>query len=294
MNSALQDFLAYMKEIKNASFNTIISYRQDLQKLVQYLEKQNINDVQKINETSLNSYILNMEKDGRSPATVSRNIASIKAFILFLIKKGIIHDDPTERMKAPKVERKAIITLTTEEINRLIDQPNTHSAKGIRDKAMLELLYATGIRVTELISLSINEINIKSKYISISSIKNERMIPFGQMAKKALEAYIGNVRVNLLENQESNLAFTNLNGEKMSRQGFWKIIKAYGKEAEIEKEITPQILRHSFAVHMLENGADIHSIQELLGHSDAATTQVYMQARTKKIRDVYMEAHPRA
>lgn len=294
MNSILQEFLSYLKEVKNASVNTVASYQQDLKKLIGYLEKQNISDFSKISETSINSYILNMEKEGKSPATVSRSIASIKAFILYLIKNGLLHEDPTDRIHAPKVEKKLPAFLSLDEINRLFEQPNISTPKGIRDKAMLELIYATGIRVSELISLKVSDVNIKNKYISIKGIRNERIIPFGNVAKQAIDNYLLNARKNLINNDEIDLLFTNLSGDKMSRQGFWKIIKAYGKEAEIKKEITPQILRHSFAIHMMENGADIHSVQELLGHSDVATTQVYMQGRTKKLRDVYMEAHPRA
>ncbi|MDF2951266.1 MAG: integrase family protein [Anaerocolumna sp.] len=294
MNSALQDFLIYLKDVKNASGNTIASYQQDLKRLFGYLEKQNVTDTQKINETILNSYILNMEREGRSPATVSRHLASIKAFILYLIKRGILHEDPTERMHNPKVEKKAPVTLTLDEIKRLFEEPDVSGYKGIRDKAMLELLYATGIRVSELVSLQISDVNIKNKYVTIRNIKNERVIPFGSMAKQALETYLLQARDKFVDKAESDMLFTNLNGEKMSRQGFWKIMKSYGKEAGITKEITPQILRHSFAVHMMENGADLQSVGELLGHIDVTSTQVYMQGRQKKLREVYVEAHPRA
>jgi integrase/recombinase XerD len=294
MNSALQDFLIYLKDVKNASGNTIASYQQDLKRLFGYLEKQSVTDTQKINETILNSYILNMEREGRSPATVSRHLASIKAFILYLIKRGILHEDPTERMHNPKVEKKAPVTLTLDEIKRLFEEPDVSGYKGIRDKAMLELLYATGIRVSELVSLQISDVNIKNKYVTIRNIKNERVIPFGSMAKQALETYLLQARDKFVDKAESDMLFTNLNGEKMSRQGFWKIMKSYGKEAGITKEITPQILRHSFAVHMMENGADLQSVGELLGHIDVTSTQVYMQGRQKKLREVYVEAHPRA
>lgn len=294
MKTALQDFLTYMSEIKNASVNTVISYRNDLTKLMRHLENQNIIDADKISETSLNSYVLTIEREGMSPATVSRNIASIKAFIFYLIKKGSLHEDPTERMKAPKVEKKPPHTLSKEQINGLLEQPNTVSKKGIRDKAMLELLYATGIRVTELITIRLEDVNLKNRYIRCCNSNKERIIPFGNMAKQALETYFLKVRTELLGKMESNICFTNLSGEPMSRQGFWKIIKSYGKTAGIQDEITPQIFRHSFAVHMMENGADIHSVQELLGHSDVATTQLYMQGRKGKIRDVYESAHPRA
>jgi integrase/recombinase XerD len=294
MNNALQDFLTYLRDIKNASVNTIASYQMDLKKLFGYLESQNVTDTQKISETILNSYILSMEREGRSPATVSRHIASIKAFVLYLIKKGILHEDPTERMHNPKVEKKPPITLTLEEINRLFEQPDLHCSKGIRDKAMLELLYATGIRVSELVSLQVSNVNTKNKYITIINNKNERIIPYGTMAKQSLDIYLLQVRDKLLDHTESDLLFLNLNGEKMSRQGFWKIMKAYVKEAGIKKEITPQTVRHSFAVHMMENGADLQSVGELLGHVDVTSTQVYIQGRHKKLREVYLESHPRA
>ncbi len=294
MKTALKDFLTYMSEVKKASLNTVMSYQNDLTKLLKHLESQNITETDKISETSLNSYVLTMEREGMSPATVSRNIASIKAFIFYLIKKGSLHEDPTERIRAPKVEKKPPHTLTMEQVNGLLEQPSKESKKGIRDKAMLELLYATGIRVTELISIKFEDVNLKSKYIRCCNSNKERVVPFGNMAKLALEAYFVKVRTELLGKVESNICFTNLSGEPMSRQGFWKIIKSYGKAAGIQSEITPQILRHSFAVHMMENGADIHSVQELLGHSDIATTQVYMQTRKGKIRDVYEGTHPRA
>jgi integrase/recombinase XerD len=294
MNTALQDFLIYMSLVKKASANTIASYRNDLTKLIRHLDQQNIVEVSKISETSINSYILSMEREGMSPATVSRNIAAIKAFIFFLIRKGILHEDPTERIRSPKVEKKPPHTLSLEQINGLLEQPNNNSKKGIRDKAMLELLYATGIRVTELISINMEDVNLKNKYIRCNSTNKERIIPFGNKAKQALEIYFQKVRSEILGKMESNVCFTNLSGEPMSRQGFWKIIKSYGKSAGIEDEITPQILRHSFAVHMMENGADIKSVQELLGYSDVTSTQVYMQARKGKIRDVYESTHPRA
>jgi len=294
MKTVLQDFLTYMSEVKNASVNTIMSYGNDLTKLMRHLERQNITNTEKISETSLNSYVLTLEREGMSPATVSRNIASIKAFVFYLIKKGNLHEDPTERMRAPKVEKKLPHTLTTEQINGLLEQPSTESMKGIRDKAMIELLYATGIRVSELISIRLEDINLKAKYIRCCNLNKERYVPFGNMAKQALETYFLKVRMELLGKIESNICFTNLSGEPMSRQGFWKIIKGYGKSAGIQDDITPQILRHSFAVHMMENGADIHSIQELLGHSDVATTQVYLQGRKGMLRDVYEGTHPRA
>ncbi len=294
MKTALQDFITYMSEVKKASVNTIMSYQNDLTKLIRHLADQNITDAGKISETSLNSYILSMEREGMSPATVSRNIASIKAFIFYLIKKGRLHDDPSERMRPPRIERKPPHTLSTDQVNGLLEQPDTDTVKGLRDKAMLELLYATGIRVSELIAIRLEDINLKNRFIKCCNSSKERMIPFGNMAKQALENYFLRARAELVGKFETNVCFTNLSGGSMSRQGFWKIIKSYGKIAGIQDEITPQVLRNSFAIHMIENGADIRCIQELLGHSDVSTTQAYMQTRTRKLREVYMETHPRA
>lgn len=294
MKAALQEFITYMSEVKKASVNTVMSYQNDLSKLIRHLADQNITDEGKISETSLNSYILNMEREGMSPATVSRNIASIKAFILYLLKKGKLQEDPTERMHAPKVEKKPPQVLSLDQVNGLLEQPDTDTVKGIRDKAMLELLYATGIRVTELISIRLEDINLKNRFLKCCHSSKERIIPFGNMAKQALENYFSKARAELVGKFETTICFTNLSGEPMSRQGFWKIIKSYGKIAGIQDDITPQILRNSFAVHMIDNGADIQSIQELLGHSDVATTQVYLQNRTRKVKDVYAQSHPRA
>lgn len=293
MKEMLEEFLAYITEVKKSSRNTVLSYKNDLTKLIHHMEKLNIKEVSRINETCINSYILSMEREGLSPATVSRNIAVIKAFILYLIKKGKINQDPTERLKAPKVEKKTPEILSLEEINKLLSMPDTNMKKGIRDKAMLELLYATGIRVSELITLNIGNVNLKNKYIICSHGGRERIIPFGDTTKEALENYLENVRNVILKEKESEYCFTNMSGEPMTRQGFWKLLKGYGKCAGIENELKPQILRNSFAVHLIDNGADIYSVQELLGHIDVSTTQGYLQKRNKRLLEVYMNSHPR-
>lgn len=294
MKAVLQEFVTYMKEVKKASANTCLSYRNDLTKLVNYLYTHNITEADKLSETSLNSYVLTLEKEGMSPATVSRNIASIKAFVLYLIKNGKLSYDPTERMKPPKVEKKPHSALSKEEINGLLEQPKPDTVKGMRDKAMLELLYATGIRVTELISIKLDDLNLKNRFLRCYSSKKERLIPFGNMAKHALENYFSLGRPALVRDVKTDFLFTNLSGEPMSRQGFWKIIKAYGRNAGIKGEITPQILRNSFAAHMIANGADLRSIQEFLGHADITTTQCYVQGSDKKLTKVYADTHPRA
>jgi integrase/recombinase XerD len=222
-------------------------------------------------------------------ATVSRNVASMKAFYLYLQNQGIIDIDPAENLKAPKVEKKMPDILSVPEMEKLLEQPQERTAKGIRDRAMLELLYATGIRVTELITLKLEDVNWKLDYIICHDRTKERMIPFGFKAREALDKYMRKARPELLGDKKCEMLFTNCSGESMSRQGFWKLLKQYVKQAGIEMEITPHTLRHSFAAHMVENGADLHVVQEMLGHSDISTTMMY----ATRAREVYAKAHPR-
>lgn len=291
MNQYIGDFVTYLREIKHASANTIGAYQNDLKKLVAYLDKQGIGSVQKISETSLNSYILSLEKEGMTPSSVSRNIASIKAFLLYLLKSGVITGDPSERLRPPKVIKKAPQIIPAELIDRLLQQPDENTGKGIRDRAMLELLYATGMKVSELISLKISDVNLNGRYL-VCGEKRERIIPFGKSAKSALQQYL-KIREGAFVKGETEVLFLNSSGEQLTRQGFWKILKAYANEVGI-KEINPNIIRHSFAAHLLENGADLLSVQEFLGHADISTTQLYLARSYKNSRDVYMNAHPRA
>lgn len=294
MERELENFIDYMVEIKKASKNTIISYRRDLNKLIVYLGQLNITKVDKISETSLNSYILSLEKDGLASSTVSRNIASMKAFLLYLLKNHKIMQDPTERIKSPKIDKKAPDILSVEQVNDLLECPDLECNKGLRDKAMLELLYATGIRVSELIGLKLEDINLRSNYIVCRGEQKERIIPFGSVAKKALSEYINKAREVLVLGKKTSYLFTNRTGDPMSRQGFWKLLKKYAKEIGIEGELTPSILRHSLAAHLIDRGADLKSVQEILGHSDVTSTQIYMCSSNKKVREVYVSTHPRA
>ncbi len=291
MNQYINDFVIYLHEVKHASANTVGAYQNDLKKLAVYLEKQGITSVQKISETSLNSYVLSLEKEGMTPASVSRNIASIKAFLLYLLKSGKISGDPSERLKPPKVVKKAPQIIPPELIDRLLKQPDVKTNKGIRDRAMLELLYATGMKVSELVSIKLNDINFSGRYLACGE-KRERIVPFGKAAKSALLDYIG-IRAAAFVKGETEILFLNSSGEQLTRQGFWKILKAYANELGIA-EINPNIIRHSFAAHLLENGADLISIQEFLGHADISTTQLYLSRSYKNSRDVYMNTHPRA
>jgi integrase/recombinase XerD len=291
MEQYINDFIMYLEEVKHSSKNTLQAYQNDLKKLQLFLEKQNIIQVAKISETSLNSYILTLEKEGLSPASVSRNIAAMKAFLLYLLKHGLLSGDPSERIKPPKVQKKSPMIIDTTLVDKLLQQPDHHTKKGIRDRAMLEILYATGIKVSELISMKETDINLSGRYITCGD-KRERNIPFGKSAKAALQEYL-TIRSADFNKKNSDILFLNSSGEQLSRQGLWKILKIYAKLVGIE-DINPNIIRHSFAAHMIDNGADLGSVQEFLGHADITTTQLYLTHSYKNSREVYMNTHPRA
>lgn len=293
MENTIEEFLNYLREVKKTSANTEASYRRDLTKLVKYLGMQGVEDLTKATTVNIQSYVLYLEKNDFAAATVSRNIASIKSLFHYLFKEGRIQEDISEKLKAPKIEKKLPEVLTTEEVNRLLDQPRGGSLKEVRDRAMLELLYATGIRVSELIGLNVNDVNLQVGYIIIRDAHKERVVPFGAPAKRALVEYLRNARVQLLSDTTSDVLFANCQGQPMSRQGFWKIVKYYAKKAGITSDITPHTLRHSFAAHLVENGADLRSVQEMLGHSDISTTQIYANMTQNKIREVYVKNFPR-
>lgn len=294
MLQRINEFVVYLTEVKRASKNTISSYKRDLLKLNNFLTDLGCNQIDEVTGTNLNSYILMIEKQGLSTATVSRNIASIKAFFLYLLKQGVIKEDPSESLKPPKIEKKAPVILTIEEINLLLEQPNGVSPKEIRDKAMLELLYATGIRVSELINLKVKDINLSMNFLQCYDENKERVIPFTNETREALENYLYHARDAMCKKEQEYL-FTNCQGSPMTRQGFWKIIKYYSAKAGIKKDITPHTIRHSFAMHLVNNGADLKSVQEMLGHSDISTTQIYVKNNANtRLKEVYEKAHPRA
>ena len=298
MGEQIKDFTNYLMEVRQASQNTIRAYENDLKKMKSYLRGQGIEDVSKITETNLNSYVLSLEKEGMSPASVSRHIASVsrhiasmKSFMLFLLKKGSINGDPSERIKAPKVIKKSPQILDEDQIVSLLNQPNTKTTKGIRDKAMLELMYATGMKVSEITAIKVSDINLIGSYLTCGD-KQERNIPFGSVARKALEAYM-DVRNDLISNNENEYLFLNSRGQQLSRQGLWKILKGYAKKVGTF-DINPNMIRNSFAAHMIENGADIGVVQKFLGHTDISNTHIYLTNQNKNSREVYMSTHPRA
>ena len=292
MQETIQSFTDYLQTEKKASKNTEVSYQRDLRKLAVFLKEHGIEKPEQMNATVLNSYLLYLEREHFSPATISRSIAAIHMFCQYACQEGIMVSDPSKALQPPRVERKMPEILSIAEVDLLLRQPKTDTPKGIRDKAMLEMLYATGIRVSELIHLKTQDVNLMMGYITCRDEK-ERIVPFGGPAKKALEQYLGSARAALMHGREADVLFVNCSGGPMSRQGFWKILKSYAKSAGITADITPHTLRHSFATHLLQNGADLKSVQEMMGHADMSTTQMYLHLGVNKIRDVYRKAHPR-
>ena len=293
MKSVIREFIIYLHNIKQTSKNTEVSYERDLNKMEAYLEKRGVEDPARATATDLNGYLNYLRENQFAASTISRSVASMRSFYQFLFKMHRIESDPSENLRPPKVEKKAPEILTVEEVDLLLRQPCLRTAKGLRDKAMMELLYATGMRVSELIHLEVSDVNLKLGYVDCSDGAKERIIPFGYTCKEALDQYLREGRGEFPGEPESGILFPNCSGKVMSRQGFWKVLKRYAAEAGITADITPHTLRHSFAAHMLQNGADIKSLQEMLGHSDISSTQMYLNLNENRIRDVYMKAHPR-
>lgn len=293
MEKLIQDFTEYLHNVKNTSDNTILSYKRDLLKWVDYMGTLGIDNIETVREEDLHTFIQYLETKKFKTATISRNIASIKAFYHYLYKESLVKEDISRSLHAPKVEKKLPDIMTIDEAVKLVEQPSGDKPKELRDRAMLELLYATGIRVSELIRLKQTDINFNLGCVICKEGSKERMIPFGNTAKKTLQRYLEKGRDALLVNYGVEELFVNCSGQAMSRQGFWKIIKYYARQAGIEAEITPHTLRHSFAAHLVENGADLRSVQEMMGHSDIATTQKYARINHNPIREVYAKAHPR-
>lgn len=289
----VENFLDFLQKDKKLSDNTLQSYNRDIKLYCNYLDAHNM-DIVKANEEELNTYLDSLKENGKAVSTVSRNLASLRSFYQYLHRTKVISDDPTLNLESPKIERKLPKVLSSEQVELLLEQPKCVDLKGYRDKAMLELVYATGIRVTELISLNMNDIDLENGYIKCVGKNKERVIPIGSLAVNALKEYVDKSRSILLKDENDQALFVNVNGHRLTRQGFWKIIKQYKTQANIDVDITPHTLRHSFAVHLLENGAELRAIQEMLGHSDISSTQVYAQIEQNRIKDVYMKSHPRA
>ena len=294
MEQSIVDFTEYLRNEKKSSENTVLSYARDLKGFGRFMKESGVLDPAKVNRTNVMAYVYELQKQNKAGATVSRNIASIRSFFQFLQRKGLVSENPAADLELPKVEKKVPEILSLDKVELLLEQPSGEEDKEVRDKAMLELLYATGIRVTELISLKVEDINLPLEYIRCGSDTKSRIIPIGAQAKFSLRRYLEKVRENMVLRPDEEVLFVNCNGKPMTRQGFWKIIKAYAKKAGIDEDITPHMLRHSFAAHLIENGADLRSVQEMLGHSDISTTQIYTKLTNQKLKNVYAKAHPRA
>lgn len=283
----------WLAQEKRAAANTLSSYLRDVRQFGQWAEEERLTLTQ-VNQEDIKRYALHLEKKGKSNATVVRSVAALKSFYMYMMSIKAVQVNPARGFTPNRVERKLPAILSNREVDLFLEQPDSSDAKGCRDKAMLELLYATGIRVSELISLDVQDLNLSASFLRCRGRSKERVVPLYKGAVRAVAAYVNDVRPQLLESPEETALFVNMNGERMSRQGFWKIVKCYQDKAGIHKDITPHTLRHSFAAHLLENGADLKSIQEMLGHADISATQIYAQVVNQKLRDVYAKAHPRA
>ncbi|MBR7142098.1 MAG: site-specific tyrosine recombinase XerD [Clostridia bacterium] len=294
MNQTLERYVDYLKNSHRCLDNTVQSYRRDLTQYGDFLLKRGKTTPQQATNQDVKDFILSLRSAGKAPASVSRMVASLRSYYRFLGVDGSLHEDLLKGIHTEKATKKLPQVLTGEEVEKLLSQPKTGDLKGIRDKAMLELLYATGIRVSELIALDVEDVNLDVGFIRCASDIKERIIPLYPVAVKALQLYIKNARNFLQESTASAALFVNMSGERLTRQGCWKIIKFYADAAGIRGEITPHTLRHSFAAHLLENGADLKSVQEMLGHSDISSTQIYAQLIKSKFSSVYAKCHPRA
>ena len=293
MEKQIKLFLDFLKNDKKLSDNTLQSYRRDIEQYEKYVNDNKINYLKATEETII-QYMDYLREENKKESTISRNLASTRSFYQFLIRSKKIKKDPTMTIESPKVEKRVPSILTSKEVELLLDQPKDVDLKGTRDKAMLEFAYATGMRVTEMISLNLDDVRLDEGYVVCKGKNKSRNIPLGSMSLKALKEYIDEARPYLIKNEDEEALFVNVNGTRLTRQGFWKIVKFYKEQAHINKEITPHILRHSFATHLLQNGADLKAIQTMLGHSDISSTQVYMQFQDSGIKNEYKKAHPRA
>ena len=293
MEKQVKLFLDFLKDDKKLSDNTLQSYRRDIEQYEKYVSDNKINYL-KVTEETILEYMEYLREENKKESTISRSLASIRSFYQYLIRVKKIKKDPTMTIESPKISKRTPNILTSKEVELLLDQPKDVDLKGTRDKAMLEFAYATGMRVTEIISLDIDDVKLDEGYVVCRGRSKSRNIPLGSMSLKALKEYIDDARPYLIRDESEEALFVNVNGTRLTRQGFWKIVKYYKEQAHIEKDITPHVLRHSFATHLLQNGADLKAIQTMLGHSDISSTQVYMQFQDPGIKNEYKKAHPRA
>ncbi len=297
MKDRLQDFIHFMTVERGLAKNTIVAYNRDLQRYIDHLQKTDqIHLYKDVSRTHINAFVKKLKAEGKSVQTIARHLSSIRSFHQFLLREQVVEHDPTVHIETPKRERNLPKVLSFSEVETLLHAPDLSTVFGIRDRAMMELLYGTGIRVSELIQMDLSDLHLTMGFIRcIGKGNKERLIPVGQKATEALELYLREARLKLrTAKQRTDALFLNHHGKRISRQGFWKIVKKYAHEADIQKELTPHMFRHSFATHMLESGADLRAVQEMLGHSDISTTQIYTQVTQRRLKEVYTRYHPRA
>lgn len=291
----IEEFINYLGVERGLAQNTLQSYSRDLAQYYEYLKQVNGAAPENASSSQIMAYLRELQRQGKATATVARRLAALKAFYQFLVMEKKVENDPTANLESPRLEKKLPSVLSVEEVEHLLNQPDVRSVAGMRDRAMLELLYATGIRVSELVALNCADINSEMGFVRcLGKGSKERIIPVGSVAVKSLRNYLQNSRPKLCRRGNEQALFLNQHGRRLTRQGFWKIIKKYARQARIEKKITPHTLRHSFATHLLENGADLRAVQEMLGHADISTTQIYTHITRGRLKEVYSKAHPRA
>lgn len=295
MNNLIHEFINYLSVERGLAMNTLESYGRDLRQYSQFLEADDDANLDAVSRNTIVNYMIFLQQQGKATATIARRLAALKAFYQFLVREKRIKNDPTANLESPKLEKRLPRVLTVNEVERLLNQPDGAQPPGMRDRAMLELLYATGIRVSELVSLNVSDVNLETGYIKCSGKgSKERIVPLGTLAIQSCREYLEKGRHRLVRDRDETSLFVNHHGHRLTRQGFWKIVKRYADDAKIEKEITPHTLRHSFATHLLENGADLRSVQEMLGHADISTTQIYTHVTKGRLKEVYARSHPRA
>jgi integrase/recombinase XerD len=295
MEQIVDTYMLHLKVERGLAQNTLDSYRRDLNKFTRYLRSNDVSTLDGVDRRIIMSFMEDLHNQHRAPATISRNLAAIRSFFSFLILENLVKTNPAIELDTPKIPKRLPNVLTITQVATLLDQPNTRNPAGLRDKAMLELLYATGIRVSELVDLNLVDVNLEMGFLRcLGKGSKERIVPMGKTAIEATRSYLQKGRGKLIRESEERAVFVNVHGGRLTRQGFWKILKKYVRQAGFQGDITPHTLRHSFATHLLENGADLRSVQEMLGHSDISTTQIYTQVTAIHLRDVYQESHPRA
>lgn len=295
MDILIDQFIHYLAVEKGLAANTLESYQRDMVAFTDHLRKQGVSQIEESTRNHIVGYLCMLQEKGRATATLSRNLASIRAFYQFLVRDKYIEKDPSIHLETPKIEKRLPKVLSVEEVERLLESPPMDHPAGLRDKAMLELLYATGIRVSELVQLAVGDVNLEMGFLKcMGKGSKERIIPLGSLAIQMVGRYMRDGRPRLIKDPNEKALFLNHLGKQITRQGFWKIIKRYARESNIRAQITPHTLRHSFATHLLENGADLRSVQEMLGHADISTTQIYTHVTRTRIKDVYAKTHPRA